>query len=271
VALVVTAGTTPTLLWTMVDRDGAAVSLTDVPASGTTVTVAFKMKEYAAAEGSIYVVDATCVDPAHGLVEAPVDLTKVAGPGVYVGEFAVFTTSDTTLPPLFVNRLYVVVEGSLFSADQGKVLTIAAVKLHLRNSSPVENRLLDALLFDEAEIAECMTLAVDYWNAALPPLGPQYAHTTKSFPYRYHWLRATTACLLRIAAQWYRNNHLTYNAGGVAVDDLNKAQECEQIADKIWDGEYKPWVQSQRVSINMAECFGDVGSPYGYRGYYGWY
>jgi hypothetical protein len=250
--LVVRAGQQPVVAWTLRDDEGRPLDLAGTP-SGAGVTFALRFRE--AAGGSTIEFPAAVTDPAGGTVEAAVDLARLAGPGIYLAEIAATTPGVRA-----ANQFYLVVEPSLFADGRCRgPLTLPEIRLHLRDSGPAENRLLGTLQFDNAEIAACMVRAVDYWNDTLPPIG---TYTTQTFPFRYLWLEGTIAGLYELAAEWYRKNHLQYQGGGVAVDDMNKAREYEEKAAAKWQ-QFQSLVRQQKISINAEEGWGSVPSAYG--------
>jgi len=85
--------------------------------------------------------------------------------------------------------------------------------------------------------------------------------TTKTFPYRELWLKGIQAYLLQIAAANYRRNHLPYNAGGVSVDDKNKARAYEEYAN-VTMRDFRDMVQAKKVEINIASFSGSISSNY---------
>lgn len=262
-ALVVADGTQPVVTWTLTDpATGAVVDLTPyADSSGTNVPVGFRLKE-AAWSGGRFLVDATAT--VGGPVVAPVDLTALRGAGIFLGQVAAL---DANGIPSVLNTFYLVVERSLWSRVDGLgPPTFSEIRLHLRDSSPGENRLLDVRQFDDAEVARCIVQAIEYWNGANPP---GFYHTTQSFPYRAIWLSGTIAYLQKLAAEWYRKNRLDYSAGGIQVADLNKADEYDRQADQAIAA-FRADVQSRKVSLNMEAGWGSVSSPYAHVGRYGW-
>ena len=65
-----------------------------------------------------------------------------------------------------------------------------------------------------------------------------------------------------MAANTYRRNRLSYNAGGVAVDDQNKEQEYAAAGSSMLR-EFQDMVQAKKVEINIAGFSGSVNSQYG--------
>lgn len=133
-------------------------------------------------------------------------------------------------------------------------LTDLDVRIWLRDNDPDANVLLDCEEYSSEEIRTAMTLAVDYWNET-PPFVATYDYD--KFPWRFHLLRGTAANLLHIAANRYRRNHLSYNAGGVSVDDQNKYQQYDAAGDRLW-AEYREWVKSMKTAQNMEQGWGTI-------------
>lgn len=270
-------GLAATVAWAMVDADGLPVDLTNLvaplPGGGSAVPARLRLRDsVAGGGGTLYSFAAVAVSPPAGTLSAPLDVASLPGPGVYDAEFAVMASADPAETRVaFSNRLSLIVDRSLFGPDMGVAgpPTMAEIRLHMRDSSPGENRLLDTRMFDDAEVAACITRVVDYWNEVPPPLLRRYG--TSDFPHRFLWLVGIRAGLYAMAADWYRRNHLAYQAGGVQVDDLAKADEYDRKADQGW-AECKEMVKNRKVSDNIEEGYGGISSAYG-RGYgrgYGW-
>jgi hypothetical protein len=254
-------GQNPVVEWTMTDAAGAAINLATCLQGGE-VKAVMRLRE-ATAGCDVYIVDAESFDPAAGAVTAEIDTDRLGGPGIYLAEIAVMDGAGDDARPVFSNQFQLILERSLFGAgraDQGPP-THAEIRLHLRDSSPGENLLLDAVSFDDAELAACISRAVDYWNQALPPL--EYDYTTHNFPFRYMWLDGICAGLFSLAAEWYSKNDLQYQAGGVAVNDMNKGPYYAKLSQQKWQ-EFKQAVQQRKIAANIEAGYGGVGSEYGW-------
>ena len=112
---------------------------------------------------------------------AEIDPLSLGGPGIYFAEMAVFDAEGLCVA--VNNQFYLVVEQSLFGNFQySGPPSIAEIRLELRDSSPLENDLLDdSVAFDNSEIAMCLRNCVDYWNESLPPVSRLY-HPELSVP-----------------------------------------------------------------------------------------
>lgn len=208
-------------------------------------------------EFPIELVDA---EKGHVTIELNKQATNTAG--IYFGEVAVLGVNNEIL---FTNVFYVIIERGQFGVtQQGGPPTFAEIRLHLRDSSPAENRLLDTLKFDDAEIAMAISRPVDYWNESPPDIGVRF--TTQNFPWRYHWLEAIVANLFLIAAEQQRANNLVYSAAGVQVNDQNKEMPYEQAAARRMK-EWKDFVTRKAAEINLNMAYGGIGSSYGRLGW----
>lgn len=249
----VTAGQEPKITWTMMTPAGEPVNLTDTVGG----TVVFRHGDAAHAVVR-YVSDGVIDDAANGVVSAVVERPTLA-PGVYHGEFGLINATGGLV---FANPLYLISEPSAFWPGdwaQFGIPTVAEIRMHLRDSSPAEHRLIDTVEFDDAEVAAAIVQVVRYWNETPPPLPTRYS--TGDFPYRQLLLEGTAASLYRMAAAYFRANHLAYQASGVAVDDLAKAPEFEQAAAGRWQA-FEQQVRTLKVQLNMNNAWGIIPSPY---------
>jgi hypothetical protein len=73
--------------------------------------------------------------------------------------------------------------------------------------------------------------------------------------------------MLQIAALWYMRVHLPYQAGGLSIDDKNKAEVYWQTSQQLLQ-EWKQWVQFTKVRMNAEGAYMSQGSSYGN---FGWY
>lgn len=174
-------------------------------------------------------------------------------PGIYLGSIQVGTNDDYLFAqyPVYIN-----VEPNIATPyNYVGVLTIPEVRMHLLDTDPSLNTLLDDYEFSDAEILNAMRKPVDYWNEALPPIAP-YQHTT--FPFRHNWLEGTCGYLLKSAAFKLRRNALDYSAAGLTIEDTPRAEFYLQLADKMLQ-EYFAWVSEKKMSINLGMGFGTIG------------
>ena len=268
-AISVGQGQCATIDWQMVDRDGVPVNMSacdELP-----YKVVLRMKEQISLGNSKPVVqaDATITDATEGRVRVELTKNMVGIPGIYYAEMALINVpAEEADQPciIFSNTFYLIINRGTLGNDgrNGGPPSIAEIRLHLRDSSPSESYLLENLMFDDAEIALAIARPVMYWNEVPPPLGRNY--NTQNFPFRYHWLEGICANLFLMVAEQFRRNQLSYQAGGIAVDDQNKEGSYERAGQTRWQA-YREWVRATKASINLESCYGEVSSNYKYSAY----
>jgi hypothetical protein len=283
-SVVVQAGQQARIQWTLVDPNGVPVDLTGCgfpDGSGSSyssqssaaaelgIGFKFRIRENLSlgispkplqTEFPVYLVDASA-----GKVEIVLDKRATNTAGVYFGELGVFTGIDTDDElMIFSNVFYVIINQGQFGASRWNGAgppTIQEIRLHLRDSGPEENLLLDNIKFDDAEIGLAISRPVSYWNEIPPDLGQRF--TTQNFPFRFHWLEAICANLFWMVAENFRANNLQYSAAGVQVNDQNKEPNYEQAADRR-NRNWLEFVRRKKAEINMNMAFSRLGSPYKY-------
>lgn len=269
-AVVISAGQAPTIALPMLDRSGAAIDLTAsqaLPATPAGPVVQLNVAEAIGGPSTgMFSFSGTIADPLAGTVFVSIPPRTLVAPGVYDAAFAVFQADGT---PLVVNEIYLVLERNLFSGDAAGngPPRVDQVRMQIRDSSPVENRLLDGFtLFDDAEVAMALIKTVRAWNEELPDIA---RFTTVNFPREFQlaWIEGACAQLLYSAAEWYRKNYLVVQgAAGTAVADMDKAEAMFQSAERRWQT-YLQWARSQKSAMNMARAYGGIGSPYRFIGF----
>lgn len=236
--------------------------------------VEFRLQEYmsrgtSSSGNGLCVKEAEIVDANTGKVKVELTADDTNVPGVYFGSFALVerpATDGDEPVAVFSNTFYVHIGRDLYTAlkagdgrSPGGPPSVAEVRLHLRDTDPAESFLLDNLKFDDAEIAQATYLPVEEWNETPPPIG---TFNTTDFPYRYHWLMAIAGHLFLIAAEHQRANNLTYAAGGVSVNDMDKEPNYEQAAARRLQ-QWRAWMRHKKAEINLGMAYGGIGSTYG--------
>lgn len=196
-------------------------------------------------------VEADPIDAANGEVHFGLTADHTNVGGIFLCELIVQDEGST----VFGYTFYLSVDPSPGAGCMHGPPTEAEIRLHMRDSMPDENYLIDELDFDLAEISLSISRPIQYWNEVPPPIG---TYDTTTFPHRYHWLEAIVANLCFIAAEHYRRNRLTHTAAGVMIDDMNKEQNYQQEGMRRWQ-DYKTWVTSKKAEINIAMCYGTFG------------
>jgi hypothetical protein len=266
------------LIWNFKNPQGELVDLTDAlsysSASGNTFDavgtpgqgVTLRMRELSGADyrDEIYSINVTVLDAASGLVRADsLPDAIVRAPGVYMEEWAVFTSEGRML---FSNQCCTFVRRGLFGVDINPVKrnlgppTLEEIRMALRDNAPQDNMLLDEVEFDAAEIAQAILRPIQYWNETPPPIQPML--TTKTFPFREMWMLGIQSYLFNMAANHYRRNQLAYSAGGVSVDDKNKEQQY-LAASNMLQQQFREMLRAKKIEINISLFAGSLGSPYG--------
>ncbi len=224
----------------------------------------FRLKEHIQRGGpGAFQAYATIVNAATGEITVDVPEAVTHFPGVYFGEIALLNVNRTAQTYCLItsNTFYVVINrGNFAPSDCGGPPSLMEIRLHLRDSNASESFLLDSLRFDTAELALAIARPVEYWNEIPPPVRQ---FTTNSFPYRFHWLDGICGQLFFMVAEQFRANQLEYSAAGLSVNDQNKEANYERAGQLRWES-YKAFVRSKKAELNLAESFGEVGSPYGY-------
>lgn len=277
-AFIVAQGVSATLEHVFRDKRGAPVDLSaylvDEDASDSA-------SESAAADGSatlrikevlscgpsrvknpIWDLEVTSPNPAGGVLRATLLPAIVERAGIYQLSWGVRDSSDAVLA---VNDGLLSVERSLFpqytetlDKDLGPP-TLNDIRMSIKDSGAAENLLLGDVEFADEEILDAIRRPIAHWNEALPPLRRKY--TTRDFPFRENWRKATAGYLFSMAADHYRRNHLVYNAGGNTVADKAKEKEYLSASERLLS-EYKDWVTMTKMSINTRSFYGSFGSPY---------
>jgi len=192
-------------------------------------------------------------DPKDGVVSITFAPCDFAGPGLFLGELAMIADAIVCA----VYKVYVELEASITWAASQSPITIAEVRLWVRDNCPEDNFLLDEVEYKDSEIIAAIRRAVDMWNEQ-PPLMSRFTYEYTNFPYRSAWLEVTIGFLKRIASEWYLRNHLAYQAGGVAIDDKNKFKEYRQDADTRL-ATYKQWMAQIKPQLNAGQAWGTTG------------
>ena len=109
-------------------------------------------------------------------------------------------------------------------------LSLSDLKEKLRRrikDSEELNYLLGEEEFSDDDLEDALDDALAVWNEE-PPLLTVY-DTPDLFPWHTKLVKGAIGELYQMAAALYRRNHLSYQAGGVAVDDKNKFTEYERL------------------------------------------
>jgi hypothetical protein len=193
-------------------------------------------------------------DAKNGIVYLPLTATETGRPGVFVAQAAVYEhgTVRRILPFWFE------LTPNLELAGQIGPITIAEVRMAMRDVCPEANFLIDAVEFNDEEVAWAIRRPIDYWNETPPPVAK---FSASNFPYRYHWVNAAIGELLVMAAIWMHRNSLDYSAAGLSVKDMAKWADYMKIGQDM-KAEWKDWAKNKKIEINIDGGFSSLG---GYR------
>lgn len=274
-------GTCRTLEWTLRDRAGNPVNLTNCfPQEGNSLScslgdedsdgladcggIVVRMREIMSLRQpsdtgitTLWQFEGTVEDAENGIVRAALPDGSTAYPGLFLVNWGVKNEQNQLI---YVSDSYLFVDRTLFGSDPFKVQgppTLQEIRLSIRDSAP-ENLLLDNVEFDPAELALAIQRPVQLWNETPPPIEK---FTTNTFPFKEHWLQGIQGYLFQTAAHSYRRNQFDYQAGGVQVDDKNKEQEYLRASQLLLE-QYKTWLKHKKVEINALKAMGQVGSTY---------
>lgn len=239
-------------VWIMRQKNGNALDLSScledvdpdasvsVEADVNSVKVRFRGCDRAE---PLYQVTGSVLDAASGMVQFPVSpICKF--PGIFEFQVAIV---DPDGDPLIVDGGLISVEPGLWGHTSiSGPPTIQEIRLHLRDTG-AENDLLGDYEFDDAEILESIRRPVMHFNE-MPPTLRQY--NCMNFPWRYQWLNATVAELLRTAAHHYVRNKMQASGSGLSVDDKNKNDDYLRIA-KMYRDEWLEFIRLKKASLNM--------------------
>jgi hypothetical protein len=244
------AGSPKTLTIQICQTNGDAVDLSSFS------EVRFKVKESYDAR-TLYI-DTACsiVDATNGMIR--LDLSKALNrwAGVWLAAF-VLENADGDSVAQYDCYLHVS-KGIANQEYKNSSITIADVRLALWDRCVTDNGLLDDFEFSDSEICSAIRMPVDEWNET-PPIINGAQFTAATFPYRYNWIQAAAAELLRMAARNLLRNKLDYNAGGLNVNDRSRGPIYVQLATAMRQ-EWRDWMMREKRRINAENCYGGVSS-----------
>ncbi|GIW59025.1 MAG: hypothetical protein KatS3mg087_0091 [Patescibacteria group bacterium] len=245
------SGQSLTLDIVLVDDDGNIILV------GDNTSIKIRYSEAIKFDRLIDETDYLGFDPDNGVVQLEVPNSIISLPGVYLCSVGIFLVVDSSNKLITTKNIWLYNEPSVWADNiYGCALpTWEELKLLLRDSSPVENELLDKLFYDVEEVAQAAVESVRYWNEVPPPIT---FHTTQTFPFGAIWRLGIRYYLSEIVLEWFRKNRLPYSAGGISVDDMNKLQEYAMVQQQVGN-EFRSLVLRQKVRMNLSYGFGKIG------------
>ena len=237
-----------TVSTTLVNSSGDTIEI------GDTETVTLQLTEMLGDNAAYLTKVCTVSDD---VVSAAIDAAGLPYPGIWNGEFIV---KDADGVAQHRAKFYLEAEGTILDESgtfSNRPMTIAEVRLGLRDKSAVDNYLLDDVMFTDTEIAWAIRRPIEEWNETSPPVG---RYTPSTFPYRYHWLDGIAAELYRMAAQHSARNELRYSAGGLSVDDEAQYKDYAEMSE-MFRNEWRSWMMRQKRSTNVQNAFRTTNIP----------
>jgi hypothetical protein len=213
----------------------------------------------------VYEIVGTAVNAGSGQVQATLPEELACEPGIYREEWGVFN-GEGCLQVTNTGLLFV--EPGLFGFNK------RTSELNVRNEGPpslmdirlsirdfaAHNLLLDDVEFRDVEILQAITRPIRNFNEFPPPISEKFS--TRTFPFKEHWLRGIHGYLYQMAEAWYRRNRLNTQSGGMTVDDMNKFREYGREAQKAL-AEWERFMLLKKIELNMRNAVTTVGSTYG--------
>lgn len=213
------------------------------------------------------------LDPATSLATVPFDPAEAdppLRPGIYDAELVILDPESGR--PAFSSPFFLSVEPSLAEGlytpgrSSPGPITVAEMRMMLRDADPGQSRLLERLIFSDVEIVMALRRAVDQWNDE-PPVAPGLRRTPQSFPDRSRWADGARAWLYQQLGEHYHRNNLAYSAAGVTVDDTNKFEFYARAGAQL-ERDYLGWVRMTKTALNREFIYGTVSGGFGRTGWY---
>lgn len=251
---------------TLRNPDGSPIDLTqwgiyDASSSSSAGSgftgVRYVIKEMPADANAWATGNAEVINASGGIVEVDYDATRMTlRCGIFTAELQAW--EDGAIRKIY--PFFYIVNPSLSAnpAHDNQALSIAEIRMSMRDIDPVSNFLIDELDFKTNEIALMIRRCVDYWNEVPPPLT---VYKATNFPFRYHLSIGVIGLLHRMASIQKMRNNLDYSAGGVTVADTIKWQQYENLGDKYW-AQWTQWVKDKKYEINISGAFRQLNSGY---------
>lgn len=255
----------------LLNQDGNPINLTSCgfePGGDGVIRFAFK-ESVSNSPDCITYEDGIVVDATVGKVQVTIPATCLSLPLVLDGDVGVYLSDpDDDGVLAFRNPFYIWVDRSLFTTQTEGLPGLPSlddIRIFLRDNGPAENLLIRDFEYDLAEFCQGAVAAVRYWNESQPPI--ELFYNTSTFPLRNAWVDYIGGYVMQVASRRFLRNHLSYQAGGMAIDDQNKFKEYIQLGEKLM-ADFRELVKLKKAEINAMAAITSSGSPYQY---YGWF
>lgn len=230
--------------------------------SGLFTGVKVVLKELPSDANVWYQTEATVVDALTGKITIPYTASDVSRSGIFTAEAQIW--QDDVMRRIYPFFFGVNPSLSGSPANSRQTLSIAEIRMTLRDVDPHGNKLLDELEYSQQEIMLAIRRCVNYWNEIPPPLA---TYKPTNFPFSYHLSIGVAGILYSMAVHQKLRNDLPYSAGGVTVQDTVKWMQYREMQDRL-DTEWKSWVKAKKYQLNIEGAYMSLGSGYGYDRYY---
>lgn len=209
----------------------------------------------------------TIVSPSSNIVSFVLPEKIHSKAGVYSIDIGLYDQDHGTevkdyikIYPQAVQSGYHLVERTSFANGTDKHSAVPRVEeiRNLINDYPDTNTLLRQYEFSISDIINAIMQPVLEWNET-PPYLSHYYFDCCSFPYRYEWMHATVAYLLKTAIHKYMRNKLLTSHAGVGGDDLNRNAEYERTYQQL-SQEWQQWRHRAKYALNINQFVGRMNS-----------
>jgi hypothetical protein len=247
-------------------RTGAPIDLTEYDSSssssGNFTGVKLAIKE-SPSENQIWdTEDLEVVDGPAGQLKLTYDVTFTRRAGIFTGQIELW--EDEIMQRVIPYFVTINPNLKADSSQRGLSLSVAEIRMAIRDVDPEANYLLDELDFSDQEIALAVRRCVDYWNEVPPPVS---VYTATNFPWRYHLSLGAAAILHNMAANQKMRNDLPYKAGGLTVQDTIKYKQYLEFHERYWK-QWMDWVRAKKYQINIDTAYSSLQSGYAYDYFY---
>jgi hypothetical protein len=200
-------------------------------------------------------------DGSDGLVDIPIDTKKIGGAGIYSCEAIAATISNGVVA---TQRFMLYVEKSLADSwsNYGPPLK-DDLSLSIRASTPAENRLLNRMMWDDAEIAQAICTTIQLWNNEHPI--DFMTFDSRSFPleFRPMFYKGIVANLFELAIEDIRKNDITLQAGGFSGNEEKRMVGYMQEAQRRI-AEFTKWASDTKTNLCARRAWATFHSPHIY-------
>jgi hypothetical protein len=143
-----------------------------------------------------------------------------------------------------------------------KIMEIAVrrTRLYIRDTKELNKLLGGKYESDDQSVRQAIMDALWDWNISNPPIASVLLQT---HPAPHLLIRKAAIELLKSAGIWHSREHLPSQDGGTSADDHAKIGEYSQWLQYL-DADYERKKTDLKVSINIQDSYGGVGSEYDY-------